>query len=93
MGEGFFTASTDNTGDDVLTANAVAQAVMGYTIESGYSFQQVTRLMSAILSGKTTIADNGDGTATVTFRNLADTTDATVFEMNGSERNNRTDNV
>lgn len=93
MGDGFFTASTANTGDDVLTADAVAQAVMGYTIESGYSFQQVTQLMSAILSGKTSITDNGNGTATVTFRSLDDTVDRSVFSLEGSERVTRTDTL
>lgn len=93
MGEGFFTASTANTGDDVLTADAVAQAIMGYSVESGYSFLQVTKLAAAILSGKTTVVDNGDGTATVTFRNLTDTTDAAIFEMDGSSRNTRIDDV
>lgn len=93
MGDGFFTASTENTGDDVLTADAVANAVMAYTIESGYSFQQVTRLMSSILAGKTSVVDNGDGTATVTFRNLVDDAAAAVFEMDGSDRSGRVDDV
>lgn len=76
---------------EVLTAQSVAQAVMAYTIESGYSFEKVTRLVAAILAGKTDIVDNGNGTATVTFRNLNDLQDAAVFSVVGSERAGRVD--
>lgn len=93
LADGIFTASTANTGDDTLTTDAIAAAVMNYVIDSGYSFQQVTRLMSAILAGKTEIIDLGGGLATVTFRNLSDNTDATVFEMEGSERISRIDDL
>lgn len=74
---------------DVLTAQSVAQAVMDYSVESGYSFEQVTRLIAAVLAGKTDIVDNGNGTATITFRNLSDNGDAAVFGMEGSERVSR----
>lgn len=93
LADGIFTASTANTAEDVLTADSIATAVMDYVIDSGYSFQQVTRLMSAILSGKTEIVDLGGGLATVTFRNLPDTLDAAVFDMDGSKRIARTDTL
>lgn len=93
IADGIFTASTTNTTDDVLTADTIAAAVMDYVVDSGYSFQQVTRLMSAILAGKTEIVDLGGGVATVTFRNLPDTLDAVVFDMTGSERITRTDDT
>jgi len=72
---------------------ATPAQVWGHILEGGYSAAMFMRLFSAILAGKTTIVDNGNGTATVTFRNLSDTVDAAVFEMEGSERVSRVDNV
>ena len=59
-------------------------------IESGYTATQILRLLARVAAGKTTIADLGGGAATVTFRDLADTKDAVVADMTGS---NRTDVV
>lgn len=93
MADGILTADTDGGAVDALTNESIANAVMNFTLENGYNFQQVTRLMSAILAGKTAIVDNGDGTATVTFRSLADNKYAAFFEMDGSDRINRTDDI
>jgi hypothetical protein len=60
-------------------------------MDTGFDAKSTMRLMAAILAGKTTIVDNGDGTATVTFRDLADTVNRATFEMDGSERIDRTD--
>jgi hypothetical protein len=44
------------------------------------------RLLASVASGKTHILDNGNNTATVIFRDINDTRDSVVVEMNGSER-------
>ena len=59
-------------------------------IESGYTASQILRLLARVAAGKTTITDLGGGAATVAFRDLADTKDAVVADMTGS---NRTDVV
>jgi hypothetical protein len=79
-------SATISASGDVLTAGKIAEAVMGYSVDGSYTFEQVTQIMAAILAGKTTIVNNGDGTATVTFRNLPDSVDRAIFEMDGSER-------
>lgn len=74
-----------------LTVGAIADAVHNYPVEGSFTFQDVTQLVAAILAGKTTIVDNGSGSATVTFRNISDTEDKAVFDMQDSERIDRTD--
>jgi hypothetical protein len=64
----------------------LAQAVWAEIIEAGYSSSDVLRLLSSIAAGKTNIVDNGGGSATVTFRDLADTKDRVDADMVGSER-------
>jgi hypothetical protein len=55
-------------------------------IESGYTAEEVLRILLAVAAGKTVIVDNGGGSATVTFRDIADTKDRVEAEMTGSER-------
>jgi hypothetical protein len=55
-------------------------------IESGYTAAEILRLLAAVSFGKTNIVDNGGGSATVTFRDLADTKDRVDADMVGSER-------
>lgn len=55
-------------------------------IESGYTATEVLRILLAVAAGKTNIVDLGGGTATVTFRNQADTKDRVTADMTGSER-------
>lgn len=69
-----------------LTANDVATAVWGRTAEGAYSYADLVRILAAVAAGQTTIVDNGNGTATVTFRDVNDTKDRVVAEMTGSER-------
>lgn len=64
--------------------NALAQAVHGYVIESGHTFEEVTRVMAAILAGKV----SGAGTGTETFKGLDGTTDRVVVTVD--ESGNRT---
>ena len=89
---GDISATISATGE-LLTAQSIVDKMMAHSIEAGYSFEGVTKLMVAILAGKTQIVDNGNGTATVTFRSLNDDADRAIFEMVGSERTSRTDNL
>lgn len=70
-----------------------AAQVWAHPIDGSYTAQMIMKLLGAVIAGKTSIVDNGDGTATVTFRSLADDSDAAVFNMDGSERTSRTDDV
>lgn len=80
------------TGELLNTAN-VGEAVWAKVIESGYSATEILRLLAGVAAGKTTIIDTGGGTATVTFRDLADTKDRLEAEMDGSERVNVTEDL
>jgi hypothetical protein len=80
-------AITVSTGGGTApTAEQVAQAVWATAVEGSYTALQLQRLISAILAGKTTITDTGDGTATVVFRDLNDSTNRVEADMDGSER-------
>jgi hypothetical protein len=57
-------------------------------IEGVYTAKQIMQLLASVALGKTTIIDNGNNTATVIFRDLADTTDRLTATMEGSERTN-----
>lgn len=57
-------------------------------IEGTYTAADLMRILASVASGKTTITDNGNNTATVIFRDLNDTLDRVVVEMEGSERKN-----
>lgn len=80
------------TGDVLNTAN-VAAAVWEAVAEGSFTYQQVMRILSAVAAGKTTIVDLGGGMATVTFRDLEDTKDRIVADMDGSERTDVTKDV
>lgn len=58
------------TGATLTTAN-VGDAVWAKIIESGYSAEEIIRLLTAALAGKTT----GAGTTSMQFRDLSDTKD------------------
>lgn len=55
-------------------------------IEGVYTAADLLRLLTAVAAGKTTITDLGGGAATVTFRDINDTTDRIVATMADSER-------
>jgi hypothetical protein len=57
-------------------------------IEGTYTAAEVMRLLASVASGKTDILDNGNNTATVIFRDINDTVDRVVVEMQGSKRTN-----
>lgn len=62
--------------------------VWNQVIEGGYTAGQLMRMLAAISSGKTDIVDNGNGSATVKFRDVNDTLDRVVVSVQGSERTN-----
>jgi hypothetical protein len=76
------------TGGAEIDIPAIASGVWNATsgVETGMTPKQALRVLTAILAGKTGIVDHGDGTATVTFRDVNDTTDRAVADMTGSER-------
>jgi hypothetical protein len=82
---GSLSADITVSGDLLTTAN-VADAVWGAIAETGYSYQDMMKILAAIAAGKTTIVDNGGGSATLTFRNLGDTLDRVEADMQDSER-------
>jgi hypothetical protein len=55
-------------------------------IESGYTAGEILRLLAAVSFGKSNIIDLGGGSATVQFRDIADTKDRIEASMVGSER-------
>lgn len=63
-----------------------AAQVWDYIIENGESAQNLMRLLVAVAVGRTEITDNGDGTATVSFFDLAGTKHRVTGLMTGSER-------
>jgi hypothetical protein len=56
------------------------------TIEGTYTAEDLLKLISAVLLGKTTITDLGGGNATVKFRDVNDIVDRVDADMDGSER-------
>ncbi len=55
-------------------------------IESGYTAEEVLRILLAVSAGKTTVTDLGGGAATVAFRDQADTKDRVAVDMQDSDR-------
>jgi hypothetical protein len=55
-------------------------------IENGFTAEQMLRLISSVLIGKTQIVPGAPGEATVYFRDIADTKDRVGAAMVGSER-------
>lgn len=55
-------------------------------IEGTYTAAELLRLLTAVAAGKSTIVDNGDGTKTITFRDINDTRNTVEAEIENSER-------
>lgn len=64
--------------------------VMSQLVETGLTLQDAMKIVVAILSGKTSITDNGQGSATVKFRDINDTKDRVIADMIDSKRINIT---
>jgi hypothetical protein len=74
------------------TADDNAYATMSQIIENGITMKEAMRLILAVLVGKTDIIDLGGGSATVKFRDTADSKDRVSASMTGSERSSITTN-
>lgn len=68
-----------------LTPEGLRDAVWGAILESGYSAEELLRILTAVAAGKTDINTSGPNPV-VTFRGLGDTTDRVTATMTGSER-------
>ncbi len=55
-------------------------------IESGYTADEVMRILLAVAAGKTTVTSLGGGAATVVFRDQGDTKDRVSVDMQDSDR-------
>jgi hypothetical protein len=82
---GYMEGTNANSGGAVLTEDSIANAVWSQMVESGVSASEVMQVLLAINAGQTVIVDNGNGTATVTFKSQSGT-DRVVASVNGSER-------
>jgi len=91
--KGNLSLSGDITPFTELSPQNLAAAVWGQVVDSGYSAEEIMRLLSAVAAGKTDIVDLGGGAATVKFRDLADTKDRVTASMTGSERTSVTKDV
>jgi len=63
-----------------LTAQGAADAVWAQILETGYSAEDILRLFAAALAGKV----SGAGGATITFRDINDTVDRIVADVDSS---------
>lgn len=59
-------------------------------IEGGYTAEQIMKMLASVMAGKSTIVDNGNGSATIVFRDLNDTVDRITTNVVGSNRGNAT---
>lgn len=91
--KGFADLAGESTPFEELSPQNLAIAVWNYLIESNFTAEQCMKLISAVSAGETVIVDNGGGSATVTFKSLDGTVDRAVFDMQDSERIDRTDDL
>jgi len=63
-----------------LSPQSLASAVWAEALEAGYTAAEIMRVMSAALAGEV----SGAGTAIVTIRDIADTTDRIVASVDGT---------
>lgn len=87
------TMTLDANGVGVGAGSTIADAVWLRQIEGIYTAEDLMRLISAALVGKTSIIQGIPGSATVTFRDINDTRNRIVANMTGSERTTITKDV
>lgn len=83
----------DITPFTTLSPENLATAVWAKALEGTYTAGDIMRLLSAVAAGKSTIVDLGGGAATVTFRDINDTEDRVIADMQDSERDTVTLNL
>lgn len=88
--DGTITATGALAGDILpyteLSPESLATAVWAEILSTGYSANQIMDLLSGFAAGQTSIVDLGGGAATVTFRDINNTKNTIVADMEGSER-------
>lgn len=82
----------DATPFTTLSPENLANAVWRQVLESGFTAEQLMRLLTAVAAGKTDIDTSGPNPI-VTFRDLADTKNRVTATMTGSERTTVTKNL
>ena len=65
------------------SADDVMYAIMSRTIDGGLTLEQTLKILLSVAAGKTLVDTN---LSTVTFRDVSDTKNVIVADMNGSER-------
>jgi len=96
--DGYASADVYHMQADVITASAIdddaeytlaeiADAIHDEVIEGTYTFRQLIRIFTSILTGKLTITDNEDGTHTYSFRDIADSKNRIVDVINDTTGN------
>jgi len=73
-------------GNSAGLIEAGAGSILNQLVEPGYSVADTLRLLLAVAAGKTQITDLGGGAAEVIFRDVNDTTNRVVADMQDSER-------
>jgi len=68
------------------TPEDFGKAMLEASIETGFSLEQIIRLLVAVSAGRSSIVPGAPGEATVAFRDVADTKDRVSADMIGGER-------
>lgn len=84
LGYGYMSGNADISAQP--TAADIAGEFFATFIDGAFTMRDVLKILASVAAGKTTVADLGGGNATVTFRDLSDTTDRVVADMTNSER-------
>jgi uncharacterized protein YjbJ (UPF0337 family) len=74
-----------STGDSLNNATAAGNP-WAAIIEGTLTAEDILRILVGVAAGKTEIDDQGGGAAEVTFRDVTDSSDIVVAQMQGSER-------
>lgn len=74
----------------LLSLESLPIALWNQLLETGYTAKDLINILTSVSVGKTTILNNGINEATIIFRNISDTKDSVIADMNGSERTNIT---
>jgi hypothetical protein len=85
-GIGYMQGTTEDLTE--MTPATIASAVWKYAVEGQLTAEQISRILLAVQTGKTTIV--GEDPVVVKFRDQADSKDRVIGEMSDSERVNVT---
>jgi len=91
LGYGYMFGNADISAQP--TAADIAGEFFATMVDGTFTMRDVLKILASVAAGKTNIVDLGGGNATVTFRDLSDTTDVVIADMTNSERTNITKNL